>query len=222
MRTILKKSIIHRIAAMAIAAAMFLTPCVAFAEETEENPSTAEKVYGWFESVPIDIFDGNVSPGTQGQHTFSIRNTSNYALDYQLVFYGADGAIPLKYRIRNEDQYLIGNDEIWEEATVAESAKSSAGTVPYGGKLDLVIEWWWPFESGDDEKDTAVGINVPDEMFYVAIIGTGRDASSAPIIVKTDFVEPAGPYSFPIITIIFGTAIKVGLIYHRKKGGNTQ
>ena len=86
MRTILKTTIIHRIAAMAIAAVVFLTPCAAFAEDTGENPATAEKVYGWFESVPVDIFDGNVSPGSQGQHTFSIRNTSNYALDYQLVF----------------------------------------------------------------------------------------------------------------------------------------
>lgn len=218
MRTTLKESIMHRIAAMMITAAMFLTPCVAFAEELEENPPTAEKVYGWFESVPIDIFDGSVFPGTQGQHTFSIRNTSNYALDYRLVFYGADGAIPLKYRIKNEDQYLIGNAEIWEETTIAEFAKSSAGTVPYGGKLDLVIEWWWPFDSGNDEKDTAIGINIPNEMFYIAIIGTGRDASSAPIIVKTDFVEPAGPYSFPIIIIIFGAVIKIGLIYHQKRG----
>lgn len=219
MRTILKKSIIHRIAAMTIAAAIFLTPCVAFAEETEENPSIAEKVYGWFESTPIDIFDGIVAPGMQGEHTFSIQNTSNYALDYRLVFYGSEGAIPFKYRIKNADQYLIGNADIWENITVAEHAKSSSGTIPYGGRLDLTIEWWWPYESGNDSKDTAIGIEAPDEMFYVAVIGTERDVNSSPIIVKTDFVEPAGPYSFPVIILFFGVATKFAIIHHHKKRG---
>ncbi len=214
------KKLVSKIAALLIAAVVFAVPCgtTAFAEESN-GADSSEQVYGWFESVPIDIFDDNVSPGTQGEHTFSVRNTSNYALNYRLVFYGTDGAIPLKYRIRNEDEYLIGNADTWEDSTTIENAKSSAGTVPYGGKLDLVIEWEWPFESGNDEQDTAVGINIPDEMFYIAVIGTGRDASSAPVIVKTDFVEPAGPYSFPIIVVALGVIVNIGLIYYRKQRG---
>ena len=219
MQRIALKKFVSRIAAMVVAAFVFITPCTSLAAEADnDDTATAERVYGWFESVPVDIFEGNVSPGTQGTHTFSVRNTSNYALNYQLVFYGADGAIPLKYRIKNADQYLIGDEDMWENTTVAEEAKASAGTVPYGGKLDLVIEWWWPFESGEDEKDTAVGICVPEEMFYVAVIGTGRDANSAPVIVKTDFVEPAGPYSFPITIILLGTVLKVLIIHRRKRG----
>lgn len=207
---------ISRLTAVLLAAAVFLIPCVAMAK-TSDEVTEAEKVYGWFETVPIDIFTGNVAPGTSGEHTFSVRNTSNYALEYKLMFYGADGAVPLRYKIRNEDTYLIGTEDTWEEVKVAAESKTSAGTVPYGGKLDLVIEWEWPYESGADDIDTEVGIDIPEEMFYISVTGTGRDASSAPVIVKSDFVEPAGPYTFPLTTLILGAVSKIAVNKKREE-----
>lgn len=199
------------------AAAVFvfsLMPVYAVGED--EPDSGKENAVGWFETVPIDLFGERVAPGSQGEHQFSIRNTSDFALDYELVFYGADGAIPMRYRIRSGNEYVIGSRDDWEVATVLENATKTSGTIPYGGKLDLTIEWWWPFETGNDELDTEVGISAPDEMFYIAMLGTGRDSNSAPVIIRSDFVEIIKPQLYPLVAVAFGTAAKIAFSYYYK------
>ena len=189
---------------------LFTAVTTAYAADAAEDKEP-DRVAGWFETVPISIFEGMVSPGTSGEHEFSIRNTSNYTLNYELSFYAAEGAIPILYKLRSGDVYLVGGPDTWVPATSQQEARISTGSVPLNGKLDLVIEWTWPYESGNDELDTEVGILAPDEMYFIAMNGTGRDANRAPVIVKSDFVEPVGPYLYPAFILPFGAVLRYGL-----------
>ena len=190
----------------------------AFADGSTDASEKGAPAYGWFEAVPIGLFgEEDVSPGTSGSHQFSVRNTSDYALEYELVFYGEEGAIPLKYRIINDGEYLLGDEHHWEDSTTIDKAKRSAGTIPMGGKLDLTVEWQWLYDSGDDERDTALGIASAEEIFYVALVGQGRDSNNAPVIVKSDFVEPIKGTLTPIAILLVGTGTEIVLHIHRKK-----
>lgn len=191
-----------------------ITGTTASAEEISPN-SYSEENGGWFETVPINIFGENVAPGTSGEHEFSVRNTSDYELKYELVFYGDNAEIPLRYRIRNGEEYLLGDENTWLDATTIENAKRSYGAVEVKGKLDLVIEWEWPYESGNDELDTAVGINGLDVTYYISLFGTGRDANRAPQVVRSDYVEVIPPRGIPFLIILLGVSAK--FVYNKKQ-----
>lgn len=200
---------------VAVCFAVFML-CTAFTTAYAVEDETPNRTVGWFETVPISIFEGTVSPGTSGEHDFSIRNTSNYALNYELSFYGTEGAVPILYKLRSGDVYLVGSAETWVPATTQENAHVCKGTVPLNGKLDLTIEWCWPFDSENDSLDTEVGIAAPNEVFYISMNGTGRDANKAPIIVRSDFVEPVGPYLYPFFILVFGAILKISLTKYKE------
>lgn len=211
------KKTLRRLSALALAMAIAVLSMTTVAYAEDERNS--DEVLGWFESVPINIFDGKVAPGSEGEHEFSVRNTSDYDLHYELMFYSENGLIPIQYRIKSGDEYLIGSESEWKSITDADHAVKSNGTIPVNGKLDLLIEWQWPFESEseNDEADTLIGIGAAEETFHIAIIGTGRESNRVPIIVKSDFVEPITPRLFPTITLALGFLCKTGLKQYRKR-----
>lgn len=176
---------------------------------------------GWFEVVPIDLFEEQVAPGTRGKHGFSVRNTSSSDMSYELVFYGTDGIVPLLYKLRVNGEYITGDgEEDWMVATTAKESKRYPGVIPSGGKFDLVVEWEWPYESGNDQLDTQVGIAAPEEIFYVAVLGVDRNSDSAPVIVRTDSVQFLAPtYILPVF-IFAGVLGITGYVVKKKERTN--
>lgn len=159
-----------------------------------ESAIVSDNTSGWFESIPVDIFgDEKIAPGTEGEHDVSVKNTSNYEMKYELSVYTSEGYIPLEYRVKVEDEYVLGSEQEWLRVTALEGARRSQGSIPSGGKLDLTIEWRWPFESGGDELDTQIGASASQEKLYVTVFGLDRDVNSAPVVVKSDSVELIKP-----------------------------
>ena len=159
-----------------------------------ESAIVSDNTSGWFESIPVDIFgDEKIAPGTEGEHDVSVKNTSNYEMKYELSVYTSEGYIPLEYRVKVKDEYVLGSEQEWLRVTALEGARRSQGSIPSGGKLDLTIEWRWPFESGGDELDTQIGASASQEKLYVTVFGLDRDVNSAPVVVKSDSVELIKP-----------------------------
>lgn len=137
------------------------------ADNQHKSTIVSNNTSGWFESIPVDIFnDEKIAPGTEGEHDVSVKNTSNYEMKYELSVYTSEGYIPLEYRVKVEDEYVLGSEQEWLRVTALEGARRSQGSIPSGGKLDLTIEWRWPFESGSDELDTEIGASASQEKLY--------------------------------------------------------
>lgn len=109
-----------------------------------------------------------------------------------VVLYNAF-ASEIKCNAKVEDEYVLGSEQEWLRVTALEGARRSQGSIPSGGKLDLTIEWRWPFESGGDELDTQIGASASQEKLYVTVFGLDRDVNSAPVVVKSDSVELIKP-----------------------------
>lgn len=106
----------------------------------------------------ITVESGNgdkvIAPGTTNDYTFSLRNTGNISLDYTLRLEGlfelTNKKLPFQVRLKKADAWLVGSDESW--STVDElNAVVDQGSIPVGQELGYLLQWQWPYESGQDD-----------------------------------------------------------------------
>lgn len=106
--------------------------------------------------------DNIVAPGTSHSFTFSLQNTAEFGLDYDIeieAYFAIEGGnekVPVQLRLFDHSgNYLIGSPEEFEDLSDVNVA-SGEGSVSAGYIVPYTIEWCWPFE-GDDIYDTALG-----------------------------------------------------------------
>ena len=115
--------------------------------------------------------DSVIAPGTQGSYTFYLKNEGNVALDYKVSFTAkltADDIrvsatdFPFLFRMSNQHgDYTVGSEETW--VTVDELNEIfDDGIVGKNSYYYYTLEWFWPFESGNDGMDTYFG-NLSDQ-----------------------------------------------------------
>lgn len=105
--------------------------------------------------------DEVIAPGTENDYTFWLKNTSNGTADYEMsveaYMTSGEAEIPVKARMKNDGgDYLLGSEEQWDEV-LALNGVSDKATLGANRYARYTLEWQWPFESGDDESDTALG-----------------------------------------------------------------
>lgn len=112
--------------------------------------------------VTVKSADGEavIAPGTEGQYTFSLKNTSNIAADY-IVSVDAKlnsniTGVPIQMRIGSDTGWLLGDKDHWVEATDLESLAAEE-TMDAGKATEYTIYWQWPFEHEGDMEDTDLG-----------------------------------------------------------------
>ena len=94
-----------------------------------------------------DVAPGVMAPGTKGQFVLEFENVSEVNGKIEIAFDVENAAgIPLEYSLNNAHW---GTDL---EALVFEEAVGMNDT------STCTVYWRWAFESGDDEKDTDLGI----------------------------------------------------------------
>lgn len=106
--------------------------------------------------------DKIVAPGTSNSYTFSLQNTSDMGLDYDIeveayfTIEGGDQNVPVQLRLWDQNgNYLIGSPDDYEDLSDVNVAEGE-GSVSAGYIVPYTIEWQWPFE-GDDVFDTSLG-----------------------------------------------------------------
>lgn len=123
-----------------------------------------ENGINWEQLNFVDLFansdselDGKLYPGTTGYYKFNINNPQSYDIDMSLTMSEAEheaGAIPFMYRLKAGNKYVAGSSDTWLDA----SELTNTGVVlPSGTNMEYTLEWEWPFESGNDALDTAIG-----------------------------------------------------------------
>ena len=113
----------------------------------------------------INIFSNNafqyedkIAPGVSNAYKFKANNTSNTNVKYYLqMFENSEYPINLKYRLRRNGKYIIGNDSTWIKA----SELVTDYKILNGNTYDAYeLDWKW-FD--DDYNDTIAGENMTSE-----------------------------------------------------------
>lgn len=95
-----------------------------------------------------------IAPMSAGAYEFTVQNSARFPFAYTMKISDENPAgIPLLFRLRNGNGYLVGNETEW--ATID-------GLIDIAGELDresedtYTLEWKW---TGDDDPlDTSIGI----------------------------------------------------------------
>lgn len=114
----------------------------------------------WEEQGTVAVFDDKIYPGDEGAYEFIMTNEADGVLIYSFSleerYEGNLEFVPfMEYRLKMNNAYLNSDEETWFKAKdlIYEGLKFA----PYSQQL-MTLEWRWPFESGNDEQDTAYGI----------------------------------------------------------------
>lgn len=113
--------------------------------------------------ITVSGADGQkvIAPGTSAEYTVRLRNTDKIALDYTLapgILFTSEHKIPLLVRLIGCDgNYLLGDAKTWVPVEQLNTL-TDVNTLGRGESVEYVFQWKWPFESGDDQTDTNLGI----------------------------------------------------------------
>ena len=128
--------------------------------------------------ITVKSADGKhvIAPGTEGQYTFSINNTSDTAADYKIwveakLSSNIEG-VPLQTRMSGQNGWLLGSKNNWKQAASLDGVTTKEN-IGAGKTAEYTIYWQWPFEQGDDKADTDLAdASVNQEMSYTVTIHT--------------------------------------------------
>jgi len=134
-------------------------------KEQEEKEKQYKKIYvddkdgNYADHKDINIFknkylDGLIAPGVHGEYYFAVHNESTYKAEYFInMTEKMDDKVNMKYRLRKNGTYIIGNESEWVDAS-----KLTTDFEVIGAKVTdkFALEWKW-FD--DDENDIIAGKN---------------------------------------------------------------
>lgn len=110
--------------------------------------------------------DDVIAPGTLGNYSFYLRNEGNVALDYNISFtaklvsqnirYPSEN-FPFLFRMYDQNgDYAVGDKDTWVTVDQINEVLDK-GIVGKNAYYRYTLEWYWPFENGDDGMDTYFG-----------------------------------------------------------------
>ena len=103
-------------------------------------------------------YTNKIAPGVSNTYYFVVHNSTNTELKYYLEMYeSSEYKINLKYRLKRNNEYVIGNDNTW---VTSSELKTEFSKFSSGSSDNYTLDWKW-FD--DDENDTIAGKNMTSE-----------------------------------------------------------
>lgn len=178
--------------------------------------------------------DKLIAPGTSNRYVFTLENSGDVPLDYNMNMeariIGTDLDIPVRARVWDyQGQYLIGDSEHKEK--VMELNKVNKDGVLGAGRYAVYnLEWEWPFEQGIDEYDTMLGnLAVDKDLSLMIKINTTAmydENPTSPQIAGAGLVNPKTGDTTPVklYLIIAGISLTIFVIclFGGKKQDNSE
>lgn len=147
--------------------------------------------------------DKLIAPGTSNKYAFTLANTGDVPLGYNLNMEswitGTELEIPVKVRVWDyENNYLSGSAD--ETVPVMElNNVNQDGVLGSGRYAVYTLEWVWPYEQNNDEFDTMLGnLAVDNELALNIRINTTASYSDAPQADDTGILPPKTGDNFNI------------------------
>lgn len=115
----------------------------------------------WTQGQEIQLFSGpagddqTLLPGVEGSYPFKLENKNDFNVTCNLSIQEGSIHIPMRFRIVTEGDKkpLTG----WWDTQKGSAVKSDTLRLGAGESHSYVLEWKWPYESGNDGIDTAAG-----------------------------------------------------------------
>lgn len=168
-RSILKPLII--VIVTVILLVIFLLFALLFASQDEERPidhipefTIAERDWitkeQWEVHNTIAVFDETIHPGSSGEYQFILKNESDVDLWFGIhLFEYLNTTISarsfMRYQLTMDDIVVDNNKVEWHRA---EEIKYQGIRLLPGADHLFTLKWEWPFENGNDEEDTLIGV----------------------------------------------------------------
>lgn len=125
----------------------------------------------WTQLTTVDLFTSNNSlvtgkiyPGVEGRYTFKVYNPNDYTVAFAMRLQEEEhtaGSIPLEYKLKLTDgAYLAGSLTTW---LTPQQLGQVLAELPAGQEISYTLQWRWPYESGKDALDTAIGSDADPE-----------------------------------------------------------
>ena len=100
-------------------------------------------------------YENKIAPGVSNTYHFVVHNSSDINLKYYVEMYeNTEYQINLKYRLKRNNKYVIGNEEEW---VTASELKTNFNKINFSTSDSYSLDWKW-FD--DDKQDTIVGKNM--------------------------------------------------------------
>ena len=73
------------------------------------------------------------------------------------MYENTEYSINLKYRLKRNNTYVIGNDNTWVSAN---ELKTEFNNINANASDNYSLDWQWVYDDGKDNEDTVVGENM--------------------------------------------------------------
>ena len=146
-------------------------------ENNEEKEVDDEEslIVDWLNEKKADIFSNSyfenskIAPGVSSDYYFIVKNDRKENIIYDINFTEKnDSNIPIKYRLKKNDSYVVGSDISWVNASdlnindILINAKENNS---------YILEWKWDYytDNLNDATDTTIGKNIPDYKLIINV-----------------------------------------------------
>jgi hypothetical protein len=107
---------------------------------------------------PAFEYTNKIAPGSTNSYYFSVHNSTNQKLKYYLnMFDQSEYKVNLKYRLRRNNKYVVGDNNTWVSA---DKVITDYSNISSGGTDSYILDWKW-FD--DDVNDTIAGEKMTSE-----------------------------------------------------------
>lgn len=107
-----------------------------------------------FENAAYE-YTTKIAPGVSNVYHFVVHNSMNINVKYYLKMYEeTEYKVNLKYRLKRENSYVVGDDNTWVSA---EELETNFKKLDIKSSDAYALEWKWEYEDGKDDEDTQAG-----------------------------------------------------------------
>lgn len=131
-----------------------------------------------YEKGHVTVLSGDgdkvIAPGTKWNYKFTLLNTKNASLDYEIHIKATVEGLedtknfPVLGRMRGPDKWVIGKGGRYVPV-LEMPVTADKGVLAGGNTATYTFGWKWPFESGNDELDTLLGNMTIEEPIILKI-----------------------------------------------------
>lgn len=103
-------------------------------------------------------YTNKIAPGVSNTYQFVVHNSTNKKLNYYVQMYEeSEYDINLKYRLRRNNDYVVGDDNTW---VTANELKTAFSKIDSSSSDSYSLDWIWEFNDDKDAEDTLAGSNM--------------------------------------------------------------
>ena len=149
---------------------------IIYKSSNEQNIEDDEKllIVDWLSEKKTDIFSNSyfenskIAPGVSSEYYFVVKNEKKDDVKYDISFVEKnDSNIPIKYRLKKNNNYVVGNDTTWVDVN---NLNIKDIFIDSNQNDSYTLEWQWDYiDDVNDSSDTIIAMGNSDYQLSINI-----------------------------------------------------